>query len=76
VPLATNFRDVLIGRARRPQYVVPQSPQGTANLVDFWYQRWLAKRIEREEVLELLHHRVLLSQASLRYYTDEVCVTT
>jgi hypothetical protein len=51
VPLATNFRDILIGRARRPRYVVPQSDQGTANLVAFWHERWLARRIERDEVL-------------------------
>lgn len=52
VPLASNFRELLIGRARRPRYIVPQSDEGTFNLVEFWYERWLAKRIERDDVLE------------------------
>lgn len=52
VPLASNFRDILIGRARRPKYHLERSPEGTQRLVDFWFDRWLTKRIDREGVLE------------------------
>ncbi|MEX2374323.1 MAG: Druantia anti-phage system protein DruA [Dehalococcoidia bacterium] len=52
IPLASNFRDILIGRAHRPKYHVEQSPEGTQSLIDFWYERWLGKRIDRDGVLE------------------------
>lgn len=52
VPLASNFDDVLIGRAQRPRYIVEQSERGTEALIDFWFDRWLTKRIERDGVLE------------------------
>jgi hypothetical protein len=51
VPLATNFRDVLLGRRRRPKYILPLSSAGTDDLVTHWLERWLSRRIEREGVL-------------------------
>lgn len=51
VPLATNFREVLIGRERRPRYIAPCSPQATAALIKFWHERWLDRRIQRQGVL-------------------------
>jgi hypothetical protein len=52
IPLATNFRDVLIGRAKRPHYITAAGADGTNRIVSFWLDRWLSGRIEREGVLE------------------------
>jgi hypothetical protein len=52
IPLASNFREVLLGRTRRPEYVLPDGEQTTARIVDFWCERWLARRIESVEVLD------------------------
>ena len=52
VSLASNFRDILVRRARRPKYVLPTSRQGTRELIEFWYDRWLSMRIERDEILD------------------------
>lgn len=52
VPLARNFREVLMGRALRPRPIVPQSHRTTKRIVDFWRERWLAGRIESPTVLE------------------------
>ena len=59
VPLATNFRDVLIGSAKVPKYILPDVDLGTKALVSYWRKRWLAKRILRPEVAEALgQHRL------------------
>lgn len=54
VPLATNFRDILLGRAKRPKYILSQTPreQGAVSLSKYWVDRWLFPRIRRPEVLE------------------------
>ena len=52
VPIAQNFRDVLLGFVRRPHLIVPATPATTSAMVDYWRTRWLAKRIERAEVLD------------------------
>jgi len=51
VPLATNFRDVLIGRSRRPQYTLPDDVLTEKRIGDYWSDRWLSGRIERENVI-------------------------
>lgn len=51
VPLATNFRDVLIGRSRRPHYVLPDGESTVQCVVNHWCERWLSRRIECAEVL-------------------------
>ena len=52
IPLASNFRDILLARARRPHYGISPWRGDTSGLVNFWYERWLGKRIERDEVLD------------------------
>jgi hypothetical protein len=54
VPLASNFRDVLLGLNVTPRYVFPQThpPKVTERIVDFWIRRWLVRRILNESVLE------------------------
>ncbi|HEY9228259.1 MAG TPA: Druantia anti-phage system protein DruA [Gemmatimonadaceae bacterium] len=53
VPLASNFREVLIGKATRAKYLLPQTPTGAASgaIADFWRKRWLEPRVKRPEVL-------------------------
>jgi hypothetical protein len=54
VPLARNFRDVLIGLADRPSYFLSMArpTEETKALAVFWRKRWLAPRITRAGVLE------------------------
>jgi hypothetical protein len=53
VPLAKNFRRVLLGVETRPHYIVPQShPRKKTSMIGaYWVQRWLSKRIEQDSVL-------------------------
>lgn len=50
VPLARNFRRVLLGLERRPDWILPQST-GTQLIVSYWVSRWLSMRIENNRVL-------------------------
>jgi hypothetical protein len=52
VPLAKNFRDVLIGLSRRPIPILPHSDETASKVADYWRQRWLAKRLARPGILE------------------------
>jgi len=52
VPLARNFRDVLIGRAKRATPLIPDRPGTSPRIVQFWRERWLANRIDNSAVLE------------------------
>jgi hypothetical protein len=52
IPLATNFREILLGRAQRPAPIIPATERATAAIIDFWRERWLMQRIERAEVIE------------------------
>jgi len=54
VPIAENFREVLLGRDAKPKYFVSlkQAEKKTALLAEFWRKRWLAGRISRSDVLE------------------------
>ena len=51
IRLAENFREVLFDLSRRAQYILPANETATGRLVDFWCSRWLAKRVERPEVI-------------------------
>lgn len=54
IPLAKNFRKVLMGFAKRPDYLIPLclGKEGTEQLTEFWMTRWLSKRILRPGILE------------------------
>jgi hypothetical protein len=52
VPLASNFREILIGRERRPRYISADGSDGTDGIIRFWFERWLSRRIERDGVLD------------------------
>jgi hypothetical protein len=54
VPLAKNFREVLLGLDNRAHYLLPltDAETMTANLAQFWRTRWLSARIDSAEVLK------------------------
>lgn len=54
VKLASNFREILLGRAQRPKYIIPcDSPElRTAMLAEFWRRRWLASRLNFPGILD------------------------
>ena len=54
VPIAENFREVLLGLDSRPKYFLSakRAKQHTDMLAEFWRKRWLSGRIKRAGVLE------------------------
>lgn len=58
VPLATNFRQVLLGLEDTPEYILPQSSSGEKKIVDYWLGRWVASRIDNPRVLEAVRSHV------------------
>lgn len=54
VPLAKNFREVLLGVEPTPDYFFPQSdPKGKTKLIaDYWRKRWLASRVKTPGILQ------------------------
>ena len=62
IALATNFRDVLLGRTRQAKYILPQtSPQETTErIIGFWVRRWLSGRVERDETLKEVERHSLV----------------
>ena len=61
VPLARNFREVLLGIERRPQYLIPQTnaKAKTASLAEYWRARWLASRIKTEGIIDKVAEHTL-----------------
>jgi len=54
VTLASNFREILLGRAQRPKYIIPcDAPElRTAMLAEFWRMRWLSSRLNFPDILD------------------------
>ena len=63
IGLASNFRECLIGREKRPKYVLPSDDPAdmSAKIVDYWRKRWLSKRIEKEDALMQVSEHTLVS---------------
>jgi hypothetical protein len=61
IPLATNYREVLLGLAMCPLYIVPQSEDlvRTAMISEFWRRRWLLSRIQTAEILQRVSEHTL-----------------
>jgi hypothetical protein len=53
IPLAENFRRLLMGIETRPRYIVPQDdPRSKTTMIGaYWINRWLSQRIEQDQVL-------------------------
>jgi hypothetical protein len=70
VPLATNSDDVLLGLARRPQYVLGSrnGVRVTEQIAAYWFERWAKARIQRHATLPSLRQtrrdNQLLSQVA------------
>jgi hypothetical protein len=57
IPLATNFRDVLLGLSNKPQYALPQAAQTnvTEMIARYWAERWLLPRLANHpEVIDAI----------------------
>lgn len=54
IHLARNFRDILLGLAKRPSYLIPQrgAKYRTDMIVNYWRRRWLAARINKPGIIE------------------------
>jgi hypothetical protein len=61
VPLAENFREVLLGLDTKPSYLLPmkQPESSTEALAEYWRRRWLAGRITRDGILEDVQRHTL-----------------
>jgi hypothetical protein len=59
VPLAANFREVLLGLSRRPRPHIAASPGVVSRIAEFWRSRWLDRRIESDAVLEAVKAHTL-----------------
>ena len=57
--LCSNLPEVLIGLNATPNYVLPSGPASTNILVEHWRERWLARRLQRDEICaRVAQHRV------------------
>jgi Druantia protein DruA len=83
VPLARNFREVLLGIDRRPQYLIPQTnaKAKTASLSEYWRIRWLASRIKTEGIIDKvaehtltrpIRHGARVPSANIAYETSDL----
>ena len=57
--LCSNLPDLLIGLSETPEYVLPSGPASTKILIDHWRERWLSRRLQRDEICARVgEHRV------------------
>lgn len=61
IPLASNYREILLGLAKRPAYIVPQTnaQERTEMLAEYWRNRWLSSRINTPGILEKIAEHTL-----------------
>lgn len=53
LPLASNFREILLGASTRPKYWASEGTGGTSDrIADYWKERWLGPRVLRPNVLD------------------------
>jgi len=62
VPLARNFREILLGISKTPRYTVPlaANQDATRLLAEYWLSRWLSKRVALPGVLEKVAEHTLV----------------
>ena len=62
IPLARNFREYLLGIDEQPVYYLPtKNPKAvTRQIIDWWADRWLARRIQHDEVLARVAEHTLV----------------
>jgi hypothetical protein len=61
IPLAINYKELLLGLTKRPKYIVPQSDkeERTRMLFAYWCKRWLFSRIKNSEMLQKVAQHTL-----------------
>ena len=61
IPLAENFRELLMGIQERPRYLIGQKDPSaqTAILAHYWVRRWLRNRIDNDDVIQALSRHTL-----------------
>lgn len=52
IPVASNFREVLLGRSKTPKYLLPNVRAAVDGIANYWRERWLARRIENSAILQ------------------------
>jgi len=62
VSLVKNLRGYLLGIDKRPQYMFPLVVAGNRieKIVDWWYQRWVADRCGRQDIIERVQRHTLV----------------
>ena len=62
VPLARNIQKFLLGMDDEPDYLfdLAMPAEGTAAIIRWWTERWLSKRIMRDEVLAQIEEHTLV----------------
>jgi len=62
VPLARNFKEILLGLSDTPQYLVASTchEKRSTQIADFWMRRWLSRRVENESILADVENHSLL----------------
>lgn len=60
VPLISNLRDYLLGMDAKPRYLFKATGDAaTRAIAEWWRERWLARRIESDEVLDGVEQHAL-----------------
>ena len=54
VALASNFREVLLGQAKRPKYILCKEHPATVTeaIGNYWFTRWLQPRLARDGMMD------------------------
>lgn len=62
VALTKNFKDLLVGKDVRPKYILPRSTpkERTEQIARYWCKRWVAKRVQRQDVLDAMQAQTLI----------------
>lgn len=61
IPLAADFREVLLGRAKRVRSIVPKTDEAASAISAFWVRRWLAPRVASPEVRDAVRAQTLIN---------------
>ena len=61
IPLASNFREVLLGRQKTADPILPTDDpmETTRQMADYWRRRWLAPRIENKMYIDQVARNTL-----------------
>lgn len=58
--LAENVRDYLLGIEKRPRWMLQGGGASAESIVEWWLERWVRKRVKREDVLARIEEQTLV----------------